>query len=278
MAGGSASAKSRLGRSRGDPWFYELARVLCAAVLALAAGAAARAALAFAVAFAAGAMEADPAATAAWVAHVANAGRPRPPQIPSAMYKSGWREQTSNVEQVMNDLREKQFTIVEVKLDVVPEWNNPDVLMLRLLVVLVETSGCQGYLGHVTLFYGKLDASLAINWVQVMQRGMQSRVSFRECGHHVSKRLQNKSFTDLRWRPQVDNTGQKVVCTIPRSNTHHSDHKFFEFVVSELMGDLRLEFCEGQRAGRIYTTTGPAGVRPGSGRVPVVDFYVVFLS
>ena len=31
------------------------------------------------------------------------------------------------------------------------------------------------------------------------------------------------------------------------------------------------------RTGRIYTTTGPAGFRPGPGRGPGVDFYVVFL-
>ena len=31
------------------------------------------------------------------------------------------------------------------------------------------------------------------------------------------------------------------------------------------------------RTGRIYTTTGPAGFRPGPGRGPGVDFYVVSL-
>jgi len=220
----------------------------------------------------------DPNATAAWLAHVAAAGRPRPPQISPAMHASGWREQPSNVEQVINDLRDKQFSIAEVDLDLVPEWNNPNVLMLRMLVVLLETGGSQGFLGHVTLFYGELDASCAQAWVEVMQRGLQSRTTYREIRPRLRRKFLEKDFSSLGWRPQRSFKGNKVVCDVPWSGKSDSYHKFFEYVVSELMADLRLEVCEGQRAGRIRATTRPAGVRPGSGRVPVVDFYVVFLS
>jgi len=220
----------------------------------------------------------DPNATAAWLAHVAAAGRPRPPQISLAMHASGWREQPSNVEQVLVDLRDKQFTIAEVDLDLAPTWENPNKLILRMLVVLLETGGSQGYLGHVTLFYGELDAAYAQAWVEVMQRGLQSRRTYREILPHLTRKFLGKEFSSLGWRPKLSWTGNKVVCDVPRSSKFDSQHKFFEHVVSELMGDLRLEVCEGQCAGRICATTGPAGVRPGSGRFPVVDVYVVFLS
>jgi len=194
------------------------------------------------------------------------------------MHERGWEEQPSNVEQVLVDLRDKQFTIAEVDLALDPTWNNPNILILRMLIVLVETGASSGYLGHVTLFYGELDAAYAQAWVEVMQRGLQSRHIYREILPHLTREFLGKEFSSLGWRPKRSWTGNKVVCDVPRSSKFNSHHKFFEHVVSELMGDLRLEVCEGQCAGRICATTGPAGVRPGSGRFPVVDVYVVFLS
>jgi len=225
-------------------------------------------------------MEADPNATAAWLVHAAAAGRPRRPQISPAMYANGWREQPATVEQVLNDLNDKPFRIAEVDLDLVPEWNNQNILMLRLFVVLVENSGCQGYLGHVTLCYGQLDPSYAQTWVNVMQYGLQSTTSYREISPRLRSDFLEKDFSSLNWTPKRSHHGDQVVCDVPHSRRHNSCHMFFEHLVDEFMGELRLEACdpEGQRAGRICPTTGPAGVRPGSGRVAVVDFYVAFLS
>jgi len=207
----------------------------------------------------------DPNATAAWLAHVAAAGRPRPPQISRAMHCSGWREQPSNVEQVLDDFRDKMFTIAEVDLDLTTTWNNPNMLILRMLIVMLETGGSQGYLGHLTLTYGELDAAYAQAWVEVLQRGLQSRTTYREILPHLSRKFLNKTFSSFGWRPKRSFTGNKVVCDVPWSGKSDSHHKFFEYVVSEFMADLRLEVCEGQYVPGEYV---PPQARPVSGRAP----------
>jgi len=207
----------------------------------------------------------DPNSTAAWLAHVAASGRPRPPQISLAMHDSGWREQPSNVEQVLDDLRDRQFAIAEVDLDLAPTWKNPNMLILRMLVVLLETGGSKGYLGHVTLSYGELDPAYAQAWVQVMQRGLQSRTFYREILPSLTRKFLQKEFSSLGWRTQLSWTGNKVVCDVPQSGKSNSHHMFFKHVVSEFMADLRLEVCEGQYVPGEYV---PPPARPVSGRAP----------
>jgi len=132
-------------------------------------------------------------------------------------------------------------------LNIAPRWNNQDALALRLLVVLVETSGLQGYLGHITLSYGEIDPRFASNWGQVVQACLQSKVVFRECGQRANKLLESKEFARLRWAPQVctnEKCESKVVSNISRFGLIT---RLFLHTVSEVMGDLNLSlFGEGR--------------------------------